>query len=132
MAQQRTKTRRTKGRARKARPISVRARDRKTGRVYKVGADRAYELFIGGVTGLWSLAHQLKMPDKIGAALLLVLSEGVKVATPKALLAVYRSLGGKPLPSEAVILADVSRETPRGTRRRKSPQLPATPRRSRG
>jgi hypothetical protein len=131
MATPRTKTRRTSKGGPKARPISVRARDRATGRVVRIGADRAYELFIGGAVGLWSLSHQLKMPDKIAAALFLVLQEAVKVATPPALVAVHRSLGGKPIPGENVLM-DVSRETPRGNRRRKSPQLPATPRRRRG
>ncbi len=133
MATLRTKTRRTKGAARKGRPISVRARDRRTGRVYSVSEDRAFELFIGGITGLWSMAHQMRMSDKIGAALFLVLQDAVQKAPPAALLKVYKALGGKPLPPEAVMvaMADVSRETPRGNRRRKSPQLPATARRAR-
>lgn len=82
----------------KARRKVVRAKNRRTGKVVELNEDRAYELFIGGLIGMWGLAIQMKLSDKAQAALFLAMHEGIKAATPKALVAVYHSLGGVPLP----------------------------------
>jgi hypothetical protein len=145
MAAQRTKTRRTKGAARKGRPISVRVMERKTGKVSTISGQRAFELVIGGITSIWELVEKLELPHPAGPACLLILKLAVAKAPAEALEAVYAKLGPVAKRAERTArgdnilrnyetfkLGDVSRETPRGTRRRKSPQLPATPRRPRG
>jgi len=99
MARRRTKRPRTKARvAKAARAFSVRALNRKTGKTIEIGEDRAYELFIGGLVGLWGMAAQMKLSDKTQAALFFALHEGIKAATPNALVKVYAALGGGPLP----------------------------------
>jgi hypothetical protein len=114
-----------------------RMRHRRTGKVEDISADRAHELFIGGICGVWSLAIQFGMSIKVSEACQLVLKAGVEAATPEALATVYgKLLGDKYLPTSASLLLaanapGVSRETPRGNSRRKSPQKPATPRRAR-
>lgn len=69
-------------------------RDRRTGKVMTMNADRAGELMLGGLVSIYSLGCQMGLSEKSTAALLDVLREAVGKATPGALAAAYDNLSG--------------------------------------
>lgn len=97
--------------------------------------NRASELFIGGLCGCMQIADKLGLSASTGGAIVLALESALpKLALP-GVIAAYRKIGGEMPPDLAAkvraAIQIVSRETPRGTRRRKPARKPATPRRGR-